>query len=241
MPQKLAETLKTPHNILFLTGAGVSMDSGIPDFESTDKTWNYKLPRIEVMSRPYFNQNPQNFWKIYRETFFQKLDAEPNNFHHFIASLEKDHNVTVATQNVDGLHTKAGSTNVIELHGNMNQAICTRQSCSTIYNMKEINNEALPRCKKCRKTLKPDISLFFEGINGYSDSQYALLDADLFIVAGTSLQVGPVNELPYFAQRGTPTETFWINKNPAPEDYKNIFQHQIITTMNNFIEELAKF
>ena len=228
---QLKQLFETSKNIVFLTGAGISIDSGIPDFKTTDTNWTYDIPRIELLSRPYFNQNPKHFWKVYREVFINKLDAKPNEFHHFVSSLE---NVTVITQNVDGLHTKAGSTNVIEMHGNMENAICTRLSCHAIYPILEFCDEDLPRCPKCNEIMKPDISLFMEGINGYSNAQEAVVEADLFIVAGTSLQVGPANELPFFTVRGTPTTTLWINPEEPPECYD--FDKKFLVSTSDFLK-----
>lgn len=225
----------SPH-IVFLTGAGVSTDSGIPDFKTQEKNWKYNLPRAEIFSRPYFNQNPKEFWKIYRETFNNHL-LKPNRFHYLVSALQNSHKVTVTTQNVDGLHSMAGSENVIEMHGNMNKAICTRLSCQAKYDINEFYDEDLPRCPKCNKVMKPDISLFFEGITGFSDSQWALYEADLLVVAGTSLDVGPANELPFYAKMGKPTKTLWINADNPPYDYD--FDYKFIGEISKFVDNLT--
>lgn len=220
----LHELIANAKNITVLTGAGVSTDSGIPDFQSSDETWKYDEPREALISLPYFLQEPRKFWSVYREVFGSKFSAEPNAVHRWIADLERHAEVTVITQNVDGLHKAAGSSKVIEAHGNLRTAVCLR--CDRHYPMDAFAQIELPHCVVCRLPLKPNVSLFMEGVNGIGESRDAILESDLFLCIGTSLRVGPVNELPFVAIYATEQPTVWLNRDSAPEDYE--FSHSFV-------------
>lgn len=138
----------------------MSTASGIADFKSTDENWAHELPRAEVMSLPYFLQEPLSFWKIYREVFGTKLEAAPNDIHRWLASLEEYAEVTIITQNVDGLHQLAGSSRVIEVHGSGREAICL--TCGKKTPMEALAAEELPTFIPCQRPLKPNVSLFLE-------------------------------------------------------------------------------
>lgn len=212
--------LEGSNRISFLTGAGVSVDSGIPDFKSVDSTWDYALPRHEAISIDFFRRNPKEFWRVYRQLFESKMKADPNPFHRWIASLESTHDVTVITQNVDGLHTVSRSSNVIEMHGSVDRLVCTRGSCSQVYPAVEYTSVAVPKCERCRKVLKPDVCLFGESVEKYSLAESAIAKSDLLIVAGTSLEVSPVSLLPLVAENSEHfIRRLWINKTRSPEGY----------------------
>lgn len=224
-------------NIFVLTGAGVSTEAGIPDFQTTDENWPYELTREEIMSRPFFNQNPTEFWKAYRTVFSTKFqELQPTSFHYWLAELEQSKTVTITTQNVDGLHSKAGSTEVIEAHGNISRVICTRPSCQQIFARALFEQVELPRCLVCNKPLKPDISLFYEGITGYMDSMERISEADLVIVAGTSLKVGPINELPLQAELRYKKPLLWVNKQLPPPDYN--FDYMFTGNLEDFVQSV---
>lgn len=226
-------------HIFVLTGAGVSTDSGIPDFQTADKTWKYEIPRAEAMSIWFFNDNPQRFWEIYRETFIEKRESRPNCFHYFLSSLQNNHKVTIATQNVDGLHKSAGSKEVIECHGNIKEVICIRRDCLKTYTYDELPIDSMPRCAACNNVLKPNVSLFGEGVQGFGEARDIMVESNLLIVAGTSLNVGPINELPTLCQYFAPhVKRLWINGTPPPEDYS--FTHELVTTFENFIDGYGK-
>lgn len=233
----LKDLLKESHEIVVLTGAGVSTDSGIPDFKESDENWTHKVPRIEAISLPYFLQEPDSFWKIYREVFSSKFTAEPNSFHYYLAELEKTHKVTIITQNVDGLHKAAGSTHVIEAHGNLKTLVCLQAHCKARYPVRIFEDKELPRCIRCNFPLKPNVSLFFEGITGMDKARAALKTSDLFITAGTSLLVGPINEIPFIAEINYPQDRLWINRDKPPYDYN--FQYKFIGEMKNFLKEVS--
>lgn len=236
-------------DVAFLTGAGVSVDSGIPDFRTNPQKWKFDLPREEVFSRSFFKQNPQKFWDIFKETFVWD-NKFPNVFHKLPEMLAASgRRVDVLTQNVDGFHGtnkefmsgkelsddgytlldtsfenlsvdfNYGSLSVFEAHGNKSRVVCL--GCFETQPLQNVFHEDLPRCKKCEKVLKPDVSLFGEGVSGFSDGVRAVINCDVLIVAGTSLQVGPVNELPlYMKQNMKPyAKSVWVNKQEPPSHY----------------------
>lgn len=227
--------LDSSKRIAVLTGAGVSTDSGIPDFRQSDETWPYPEPRHELISVSFFKQNPKRFWKVYREVFSDKFHAEPNRNHFWLAELEATHEVTIITQNVEGLHQKAGSTNVIEVHGNNSLAEC-RRGCPSV-TMDSVAAVELPRCPICNAVLKPAVSLFMDGVHGMGEARDATVAADLFIVMGTSLAVGPVNELPYYAGRYPGSKVLWINREEPPESHSFVFTHKWFGEFKDFSSE----
>lgn len=232
----IAQLINDSDSISILTGAGVSVDSGIPDFKSIDSNWNHSIPRHEAISIQFFQRNPLKFWELYRELFESKDNAKPNDFHKYLANLEAAHEVTIATQNVDGLHTAAGSSSVLEIHGSVDRVICSRKSCSAVYPARQFKYIALPKCLKCLKVLKPDVCLFGEGISYFDIASQAVLNSDLLIVAGTSLDVSPVNLLPLVAENYG-INRLWVNKTAAPKEFA--FTHQFIGTLEDFLQTVA--
>ena len=192
--QKLQEIIDNSNHIVFFTGAGVSTASGIPDFRSTDGLYNqkYQFPPEEILSHHFFKQHTEEFFRFYHDKMLYP-DVKPSFVHQYIASLEK-HNkkVTVITQNIDGLHQLAGSTNVLELHGSVLRNTCMQ--CHTKYSLDEIlKMDTVPHCPKCNGIIKPDVVLYEEGLDEtiLNQSLHALQTADTCIVLGTSLVVYP--------------------------------------------------
>lgn len=192
--QELQEIIDNSNHIVFFTGAGVSTASGIPDFRSTDGLYNqkYQFPPEEILSHHFFKQHTEEFFRFYRDKMLYP-DVKPSFVHQYIATLEK-HNkkVTVITQNIDGLHQLAGSTNVLELHGSVLRNTCMQ--CHTKYSLDEIlKMDTVPHCPKCNGIIKPDVVLYEEGLdeNILNQSLHALQTADTCIVLGTSLVVYP--------------------------------------------------
>lgn len=201
----LAKWIKESKNIVFMTGAGISTASGIPDFRSKNGKYAEDVNREIYISRSFYNSKPKVFWQKYKEIFQIKLagNYKPNDGHLFIAELEKEgKEITVLTQNVDGLHQKAGSSRVLELHGTLKTASCPK--CKTIYNLEYIMENEIPRCNRqaskgtCDFILSPDMVLFGDPVKSYRQAEDVLEEADLLIVMGTSLQVTPVNSLPRY-------------------------------------------
>lgn len=231
---QVQEIIEGATKIVVLTGAGVSTESGIPDFKTTDDNWTHPMSRAEAISLPFFQKDPKKFWSIYHDTFGKKTNAAPNGFHHYLAGLERNHDVVIVTQNVDGLHVKAGSSNVIEAHGTVSEAVCVRQSCGMVYQYVDIVDMELPRCKRCNKVLKPNVALFGEDITGFEQAQAEILESDLLIVAGTSLLVGPVNLLPLMAENSLPhIPRLWMNTDTPPYPYN--FTHHKIGTFADYL------
>jgi len=189
----LREIIENSDNIVFFGGAGVSTESGIPDFRSADGLYNesYKYPPETILSHSFFMENTSEFYRFYREKMLYP-EAEPNNAHKALAELEKKGKLkAVITQNVDGLHTKAGSVNVLELHGSALRNIC--MSCKECYPLDKIlETEEIPLCS-CGGIIKPDVVLYEEGLNPVvmSKATNAIYNADVLIVGGTSLNVYP--------------------------------------------------
>ena len=203
-------------HIVFFTGAGVSTDSGIPDFRSTNGLYNqtYKYPPEEIISHSFFEENPEEFFRFYKDRMLY-LDAQPNEVHRFIAECEKKgKSLGVVTQNIDGLHQKAGSKHVYELHGSVLRNYC--MDCSTFYSAEYIkNSEGIPRCQKCGGIIKPDVVLYEEGLSQavVEGAVAAIQSADVMIVLGTSLVVYPAAGLiRYFSGR----HLVLINRDATP-------------------------
>lgn len=196
--EELQVLINSANHIVFFGGAGVSTESGIPDFRSKDGLYKlkskYGRPYEEMLSHDYFYEDTETFYKFYKE--FMITDAKPNKAHLFLAELEKKKDVTIITQNIDGLHQIAGSTKVIELHGSIHRNYCTK--CGRFYSLKEmLSLGVIPLCPHCKGIIKPDVTLYQELLNeeAIENAINALKKADLLIVAGTSLKVYPANGL----------------------------------------------
>ena len=204
--ERLQHLIDTSKNVVFFGGAGVSTESGIKDFRSKEGLYNlqskYGRPYEEMLSHTYFMNNTETFYKFYRE-FMINLDAKPNEAHKYLAELEKRKNLIIITQNIDGLHQLAGSKNVLELHGSIHRNYCMR--CHRLFNLDDIlKMDTVPVCPHCNGLIKPDVVLYEEGLDQdtLEASVKALYNADLLIVAGTSLRVYPASGLIHY-YRGT--------------------------------------
>ena len=192
--QKLQEMIDAASDIVFFGGAGVSTESGIPDFRSVDGLYNqkYSVPPEEMLSHTYFKRHPEEFFRFYRDKMLCP-DAEPNDAHKKLAELEAAGRLkAVITQNIDGLHQKAGSKNVLELHGSTLRNYCMK--CGERYDLAFVlSTEGVPRCPKCGGIVRPDVVLYEESLDSevLEKSVSHLRAADLVIVGGTSLVVYP--------------------------------------------------
>ncbi|MCF0225950.1 MAG: NAD-dependent protein deacylase [Methanobrevibacter sp.] len=193
---KLQEIIDKSENIVFFGGAGVSTESGIPDFRSETGIYNY-TPE-EVLSHTYFENHTEEFYNYYRKHLIFN-NAQPNPAHYKLAEGEKAGKIkAIITQNIDGLHQKAGSENVLELHGNVNRNIC--QFCGREYEANKIlTTDGIPYCE-CDGIIKPDVVLYEEPLNNYilNKSIEYISKADTLIVGGTSLVVYPAAGLIQF-------------------------------------------
>ena len=192
--QQLQKKINAAHRIVFFGGAGVSTESGIPDFRSQDGLYHqqYDVPPETILSRNYFDRHPAEFYRFYRNKMIC-LTAKPNAAHKKLAELEQAGRLlAVVTQNIDGLHQMAGSRNVLELHGSVHRNIC--RSCGAVYDAEWVMmTNGIPHCDKCGGMVKPDVVLYEESLSEdvLTRSISAIASADLLIVGGTSLVVYP--------------------------------------------------
>lgn len=191
--EKLKELVDGSNNIVFFGGAGVSTESGIPDFRSTDGLYHqqYDYPPETILSHSFFMRNPEEFYRFYKNKMLC-LDANPNMAHKKLAELEKAGKLkAVITQNIDGLHQAAGSKEVLELHGSVHRNYCMK--CGKFYDAEYmLHAEGVPTCS-CGGMIKPDVVLYEEGLDMtvMSKSIQAIQNADVLIIGGTSLVVYP--------------------------------------------------
>lgn len=228
--QKIYDEAK---NIVFFGGAGVSTESGIPDFRSQDGLYSqeWKYPPETIISRSFFDANPVEFYRFYRKKLIIK-NVEPNIAHFQLAKMEQKGKLkAVVTQNIDGLHQKAGSKNVFELHGSTLRNFC--MNCGAKYDIDFIAEsenapDKLPHCTKCNGLVKPDVVLYEEGLdqNVINGAINAIRNADTLIIGGTSLVVYPAAGLiDYF----NGDKIILINKSETSSDYKaNLVIHESI-------------
>ena len=199
MKSRLRETLLNSKKIVFVTGAGISQESGIPTFRGKDGLWrNYDAMKLATIDA--FYENPKLVWEWYNERRKNIFSSKPNLGHEAIAELENYSDVVVLTQNIDGLHQKAGSSKVLELHGSIVKIKCT------VCDFKETNDKEFsefpPLCK-CGNILRPDVVWFGEGLpqDVWQEAIIHANNCDLMIIAGTSLVVSPANTLPMYARQ----------------------------------------
>lgn len=197
MDEKLAKLKKwidESDNIVFFGGAGVSTESGIPDFRSVDGLYNqeWKYPPETILSRTFFDRNPEEYYRFHHAKLVVD-GAKPNRAHLRLAELEREGKLkAVVTQNIDGLHQAAGSKNVLELHGSILRAYCTR--CGRPYPADRMNHcDGVPRCESCGGVIRPDIVLYEEPLDQdiMERAVRAIRTADVLIIGGTSLGVYP--------------------------------------------------
>ena len=220
--EKLRDILKNSQNIVFFGGAGVSTESGIPDFRSADGLYNekYAYPPETILSYSFFMENTEDFYNFYRDKMLYP-EAKPNKAHIALAELEKQGKLkAVITQNVDGLHTEAGSKNVLELHGSALRNLC--MSCNECYpiskiiDAKIIESNGIPTCS-CGGIIKPDVVLYEESLDPavMVKATKAIYNAEVLIVGGTSLNVYPAAGM-INHYRGD--KLILINKSETPYD-----------------------
>lgn len=217
--EKLKRIVNESNNVVFFGGAGVSTESGIPDFRSVDGLYNqkYRYPPEQIVSHSYYCQHTEEFYEFYKDKMIV-TDAEPNAAHLRLAQLEREGHVkAVITQNIDGLHQKAGSKEVLELHGSIHRNYCER--CHAFYDLDYIvNTEGVPKCK-CGGNVKPDVVLYEEGLDTETIQKaiYYISHAEVLIIGGTSLMVYPAaGMIDYF--HGACLAV--INKSPTPRDHQ---------------------
>lgn len=215
--EQLKKIIEESDNIVFFGGAGVSTESGIPDFRSVDGLYNqkYDYPPETILSHTFYRRNGEEFYRFYREKMLF-TGAEPNMAHKKLAQWEKDGKLkAVITQNIDGLHQKAGSREVLELHGSVLRNYCER--CGKFHDVNFIvNSKGVPKCE-CGGPVKPDVVLYEEGLSQETlqKAVYYISNADVLIIGGTSLAVYPAAGLIDYYEGN---KLVLINKTPTPKD-----------------------
>ena len=200
---RLAELVRDAERAIVLTGAGISVPSGIPDFRTPGKGIWEKVDPMEVAHIDAFRRDPDRFWHFYSQRFMALRDKQPNRAHEIVAELEQRGRVrAVITQNIDRLHRAAGSGDVIEVHGSISHSICLecggRFELEKVVAMIEQHPESAPECTACVSPLKPDVVLFGEFLpeDALNRAHELAADADLMLAIGSSLEVHPVAGLP---------------------------------------------
>ncbi len=221
--EQLRQIIRESDRIVFFGGAGVSTESNIPDFRSQDGLYNqknqYPYPPEVMLSRSFFDSHPKEFFQFYFDRMIA-LDAVPNPAHYALAKLEQEGKLSaVLTQNIDGLHQKAGSVNVLELHGSVLRNYC--MTCGKYYGLEDVlklrDENGIPRCELDQSIIKPDVVLYEEGLDQevLSQAVYEISHCDTLIVGGTSLVVYPAaGLLQYFRGR----HLVLINRDATPYD-----------------------
>lgn len=215
--EKLQQMIDESKRIVFFGGAGVSTESGIPDFRSVDGLYHqkYDYPPETILSHSFYVSKTKEFFQFYRDKMLC-LDAKPNKAHLALAALERAGKLTaVVTQNIDGLHQAGGSKRVLELHGSVLRNYC--EKCGKFYDARFIlDSEDVPLCE-CGRRVKPDVVLYEEGLDQQTlqDSVRAIQEADMLIIGGTSLAVYPAAGLIDYYHGN---KLVLINKTPTPRD-----------------------
>ena len=215
--KRLKELVDSSDNIVFFGGAGVSTESGIPDFRSVDGLYHqkYDYPPETILSHTFWEERPEEFYRFYRDKLIVK-GAKPNAAHLRLAKLEREGKLkAIITQNIDGLHQKAGSQEVLELHGSVLRNHCTR--CGKFYGVERIaESRGIPRCT-CGGIVKPDVVLYEEALDEktLAGAISAIRQADVLIVGGTSLTVYPAAGLLGYYRGG---RLALINRDETPYD-----------------------
>ncbi|BDR91934.1 NAD-dependent deacetylase [Vulcanisaeta souniana JCM 11219] len=218
--ERAADILVNAHHAIAFTGAGISTESGIPDFRGPQGLWRQYNPEIATID--YFLQHPKEFWLFYRMRLSTLFTAKPNRAHIALAELEKMGIIkTIITQNIDGLHQAAGSNNVIELHGTMRRAVCL--ACGHTYPMDAVikkidSGQVPPLCDGCGGILKPDTVLFGESVKDFERARELALMSDAVLVVGSSLSVYPAAYIPLFVKE-MGGKVIIVNMEPTELDY----------------------
>jgi len=229
----VAQKLKDSRKIVFVTGAGISQESGIPTFRGKDGYWR-KYDPMKLASIDAFYDDPKLVWEWYEDRRKNILSVKPNEGHFAISQMEEFKDVVILTQNIDGLHQRSGSTNVLELHGSIIRIKCT--VCDFIDNITE-NFESLPPKCKCGSMLRPDVVWFGEPLpqNIWQSAIKEASICDVMIIVGTSLVVSPANTLPVYAKQNG---AILIEVNPEKTVMSNDMDLSIQATSANALPRI---
>ena len=236
MFESISEKLKDAKKIVFVTGAGISQESGIPTFRGNDGLWR-KYDPMQLATIEAFYNDPKLVWEWYEDRRKNILNAKPNSGHTAIAELEKFKDVVVLTQNIDGLHQRAGSSHVLELHGSIIRIKCT--VCDFEDEIPSSFENLPPKCSRCGNILRPDVVWFGEPLPQKVWNQ-AMIEAntcEIMIVAGTSLVVSPANTLPVYAKQNN---AFLIEVNTEQTQMSSDMDLSLRTTSAKALPSIIK-
>lgn len=236
MFESITDILLDSKKIVFVTGAGISHESGIPTFRGKDGLWR-KYDSMQLATIDAFYNNPKLIWEWYEERRKNILNSKPNPGHFAIAELEKYKKVVVLTQNIDGLHQRAGSTNVRELHGSIIRIKCT--VCDFKDEILTSFESLPPKCKKCNNILRPDVVWFGESLpqDVWNQAIVESNSCEVMIIAGTSLVVSPANTLPLYAKQNN---AILIEVNPEQTQMSTEVDLSLRTTSAKALPSLLK-
>jgi NAD-dependent deacetylase len=233
--KEFLDNLKEAKKIVFFTGAGISAESGISTFRGKDGIWNKMKPE-ELASFNAFMKNPDLVWEWYQHRRDIIHKTNPNKGHYAIAEMEKYFDVTVVTQNIDNLHRRAGSTNVFELHGNIERNFCI--DCKTYYELVELDSSnKVPNCKKCGGLIRPDVVWFGEFLpqDQFSGGEKAAEWSDICFVVGTSAVVYPAAYIPMSAKRNG---SYIVEINIEPTDLSSYADYSLYGKSGDILPEI---
>jgi len=239
VPQELLQVLLNAKRVVALTGAGISAESSIPTFRGTGGLWE-GYPVEEVATPEGFDRNPELVWRFYDERRINIAKAKPNRAHIVLAEMENLYDLWIITQNIDGLHTKAGSKNVVELHGNIWRVRCTE--CGRVeYNYEAPLKEIPPRCKKCSGLLRPDVVWFGEPVYDAERAHTLAENCDVMLVIGTSAQVYPAAYLPRLAwSKGAKIVEINIEETPVSRYADFVIREKASKAMDEIYQGLLR-
>ena len=236
--QNIKGKINNLDKFVFLTRAGISKESGIPTFRGSEGLWR-KYDPMRLASVSGFYKDPKLVWEFYKYRQELIYNCSPNLGHVSIADFEKiKESSYILTQNIDGLHERAGSKNIIELHGSILKVECT--NCNFKGKIKQNLKESLPPiCEICKNILRPSVIFFGEPLNQeiWEKAEYISYNCDVMFIVGTSLNVGPVNQLPLYAKRN---ESILIEVNPEPSIFSELMDYSIQGSATEVLPQLLK-
>ena len=238
-PKELIQKLKAARSVLFFTGAGISAESGIDTFRGKGGLWNKMKPE-ELASISGFMRNPDLVWEWYQYRRKIVRDTGPNPGHTTIAEFEKYFDdVTVVTQNVDNLHHRAGSTNILEVHGNIERNFC--MDCRTLYGIEDfLDVEEAPKCRKCGGMIRPDVVWFGEMLpqDIFTEAERKAKQSDICFIVGTSAVVYPAAYIPLSAKEGN---SYLVEINIEPTEITNLVDCSLMGKSGEILPELINY
>ncbi len=234
--EEVSNIILNSRKIAVLTGAGISVNAGIPDFRGEHGIYTLGKYDERVFDIDYFLRDPLLFYNFAREFYPLSEKAEPTFTHKFLAKLEESHEVFIVTQNIDLLHERAKSKNIIYLHGSISESYCL--NCGMLYSYEEMEklifDNPVPRCKKCGGLIKPDVVFYGEPVKDFDKASEVVSKSDLFLALGTSLEVYPANFLVKYAKG------YKVLVSKSKTSFDNHFDISVHEDLDKFFMEVSK-